>query len=495
MCTNQRRIFNPYTHKSMYVKCGHCPACLQEKAAHRVQRIRNNDSDGYQCFLLSLTYARHNSPYILRSEAYKFSKGEIDRLNIYRDVRYRYKRYSASYDQYCFGVKDTHVLASIDANDDLCSIKGVKDMAHEFDKISVCFYPDLQRFFARLRLNLKRNFNYNEKFSAYCCSEYGSHSHRSHFHVALYIRKADAALFRLAINKSWPFSNLLMFPRAFEEAHRASSYVASYVNSGSNFPQFLKNFFPPKHSYSKGFGCYNKLFSLDSIRRKFERGTLTYFAEKTIDGVPAFCECLIPKYIISRYFPLVKGYGRFDSAAQLEYLAGFVKCAKEFKSGYENLTKECFDKFVERFGFMSRNGYQQHIMQYDAVEIYRIGVRLINALDRFNRHTSDPLDLYSYLQLYQRIWSFYRSECLRLHMQNDKIPLNEKYDNLDYVNDVYLKSNPLPIGFSKDMLIITDPNKFNHVQVQTARFTDSFYEHIKHKNVANVVMSSDCEEF
>ena len=57
----------------------------------------------------------------------------------------------------------------IDYSDDICSILGVKDLAHEFNKIGVCYYPDLQKFFARLRLNLKEIFNYEEKFSAYCC--------------------------------------------------------------------------------------------------------------------------------------------------------------------------------------------------------------------------------------------------------------------------------------------------------------------------------------
>ena len=93
MCINQRRIVNRYTGKSMYVNCGHCPACLQQKAAHRVSRIKFNNSDGFTTYLLTLTYARHNAPYILRDDAYKFSKGQLDSLNVYRDIKYRYKRY------------------------------------------------------------------------------------------------------------------------------------------------------------------------------------------------------------------------------------------------------------------------------------------------------------------------------------------------------------------------------------------------------------------
>ena len=76
----------------MYVKCGVCPSCLTEKAIHRVERIRNNASDGFTTYMLTLTYARNNVPYIKRSEAYDFSKGLISELPIYRDVSYRWVR-------------------------------------------------------------------------------------------------------------------------------------------------------------------------------------------------------------------------------------------------------------------------------------------------------------------------------------------------------------------------------------------------------------------
>ena len=103
----------------MYVNCGHCKSCLQQKASYRVQRIKNNDSDGMQCYMLTLTYARHNSPYIKRDEAYLFSKGELSELNVYRDVVYRWKRVGSDYDMYCSGQKKTVVLGKIDYSDDV----------------------------------------------------------------------------------------------------------------------------------------------------------------------------------------------------------------------------------------------------------------------------------------------------------------------------------------------------------------------------------------
>ena len=55
MCTNQREIKNLYTGHTLYVKCGKCPACLQEKAAHRVSRIKAQDSPNLSTLMVTLT--------------------------------------------------------------------------------------------------------------------------------------------------------------------------------------------------------------------------------------------------------------------------------------------------------------------------------------------------------------------------------------------------------------------------------------------------------
>ena len=98
MCVNQYLTHNIYTGRDLYVKCGKCPACLQEKAAHRLSRIKNTMNDSLECAMLSLTYNRWSAPYIDRQEAYDFSKGRITHLNVYRDTHYRRVRYDSGYD-------------------------------------------------------------------------------------------------------------------------------------------------------------------------------------------------------------------------------------------------------------------------------------------------------------------------------------------------------------------------------------------------------------
>ena len=119
MCTNQREIVNKYTGHKLYVKCGHCPACLQEKAAHRVSRIKAQNSDATETYMLTLTYRNECVPYVRREDAYLFSRNKLglscafpsppdsncnrsvflysQQLPVYRDMDYRWIRATADY--------------------------------------------------------------------------------------------------------------------------------------------------------------------------------------------------------------------------------------------------------------------------------------------------------------------------------------------------------------------------------------------------------------
>ena len=120
MCTNQREITNKYTGHKLYVKCGKCPACLQEKAAHRVSRIKAQNSDATETYMLTLTYRNECVPYVRRDDAYLFAKNQYGlncsfpsvlhdngncsfvvnsmQLPVHRDMDYRWIRGSADYE-------------------------------------------------------------------------------------------------------------------------------------------------------------------------------------------------------------------------------------------------------------------------------------------------------------------------------------------------------------------------------------------------------------
>ena len=85
MCTNCRYIKNKYG-TSILVKCGHCPACLQEKAINRANRIRNTyNNDDFVPLFVTLTYNNHSVPYVNYYDLFDSNKFLNSRCNIYRD--------------------------------------------------------------------------------------------------------------------------------------------------------------------------------------------------------------------------------------------------------------------------------------------------------------------------------------------------------------------------------------------------------------------------
>ena len=141
-----------------------------------------------------------------------------------------------------------------------------------------------------------------------------------------------------------------------------------------------------------------------------------------------------------------------------------------------------------------------HALYLSDEEFHKVKVRLQNAFIRFNSeccaaHLS-PVSFQQWSRMHNKIWRLHASTVLRLHMENGDIPLNEKYDNLDYVRYSYYNlSCSLPSGFSESDLEVTDPNKFKSVISYTTKFENDFYQNIKHRSVSNAVMSIESDEW
>ena len=74
MCTNKRYITNVHGRK-LLVNCGHCPACLQEKANRRAYKIKCHSAPDNVCLFVGLTYTNDFVPY--------FKKSEFSNVDIY----------------------------------------------------------------------------------------------------------------------------------------------------------------------------------------------------------------------------------------------------------------------------------------------------------------------------------------------------------------------------------------------------------------------------
>ena len=487
MCTNQRLIYPRHSKRPMYVKCGHCKACQQEKAAKRVRRINDTKIDALSCLMVTLTYSQGTCPYVLREDAYNFANGDLLYLPVYRDCKIRKVRKVLNFDDYAQVYRRTNKRVLLDEIEfsDIKDLYKTKDLKHEHGKIGVCFYKDYQQFIARLRLNLKRHYKYYGKIFVYACDEYGTRSQRPHFHLLLFIEKSAETFLRSAIIESWPFSNLSRFPRAIERCYKGASYVASYVNQSSNFPNFFKTYFKQKHSYSKGFGLNNSKYTLSYILEKFERGSLKYAYAQNKDGYTRILDVPFPSYVINRFFPKFKGYTTCSPCEILSYMHRICCGDETMIPTYNRIFPNKEVPFLQ---------HDKCCLYGD--EIHKIRVRLLNAWQRYKDNVPDGYDktFYGYCQMHVNIWNLYNATLLRLIHENKEIPLWEKYDNLQDIN-----TNPrlrCALGFGLDFRFgVTNPNDFHSVRQRSRIYTDGFNEHIKHKNVSNAIylLNEDCE--
>lgn len=234
-------------------------------------------------------------------------------------------------------------------------------------------------------------------------------------------------------------------------------------------------YFQTKNSYSKGYGLADSRFSFASILSLYRRGSLSYHRIIKKQGIDRSVTLPIPTYVVNRYFPRFKGSTRFNLSSFLRYAERIVRLDYDKSHhGYETLD-------------ISALAADNKIIYYSTEDIHKICVRLTNAWSRINLLYPEHYigSLLDYLTLYYHVWSLYSATVLRLHMQNEDIPLNEKYDNLENVKCLmeHDKSRCFPVGFSLSDFNVTDPNLFKTVVLRSRNLTESFHENLYKRKV------------
>ena len=457
MCINSRLIYNSYIRKSFRVDCGKCPACLQKKAMRRSTRIKDANRLGFIALFVTLTYRNDFVPFVYKKDI----ESHQNTLSVYRQSNIRKVRLSKNYRiGYKFFRDSYDVLSDIyvDYPDNMYD-KPLKSLTGCNDRVGVLYFPDVQNFIKRLRINLKRRYNYEEKLSIFVCSEYGAKTSRPHFHLLIFIPRYSEQVVRNAIYKSWPFDDYYRKKKCVEVARDAASYVSSYVNSSSNISSFFENrSIRPKHSYSQHFGFGLRQFQLSTILENLDRGIITYDRQIKRDGVISSITLPLPKYVISRYFPKFKGFTRLPVYSLAEYIRNPSRLI-EFR-------KE---------------------LEYTDDDIYLIIVRLRHCYEYF--HDITGLGLFEFSIYYVEIWKLYDAYIIA-HQYDQVCDVGEFgyfYDNInEYLLGVVHSSSLDELHLIN---FIINPNELPYRVSQDYMYSKLFLQYDKSKKVRNTIMS------
>lgn len=312
-CFNPRRIVNKYTHETMYVRCGTCPACMAYKSNVQCSYISNMASHFKYAYFFTLTYSDDFLPRVRVRVAERLGvESEVDAYVLDDDIRHYSKddsfRYSCNFD---YIIRSNRVCVSRQGRERILSqtddpysfmhdfsvseLQNIIVKSHgKFDPVlKRVVYPDISEcddtipvlnpydqnlFFKRLRFHLSKISD--EKICYYLVSEYGPRTFRPHWHGILFFNSDKISqVICEYVHKSW------LYGRADCSLSRGSAagYVASYINSFVALPDFYQfhKEIKPRSYHSKGFGSYSKFPKTASVSEVQQVADILY------DGIVA----------------------------------------------------------------------------------------------------------------------------------------------------------------------------------------------------------------
>lgn len=499
-----KRFYNRWSKAWQYADCGKCPECQQRKANKRTARLKNSQFPGYVDYFVTLTYRNNNIPYIRRSDLY----GNKD-VPIYRDYSCRRCRINGNYQMALKFKKESSPVDYIPFNQlspyltteeirKLPKLKGQGDS----ERISVLYYKDLQNFVKRLRINLQRRFGVSKPIYVFQCSEYGPTTFRGHFHVIVSVPKESMVECEHAICASWPYDSESRKRESCELVRStAASYVSSYVNRSSDFPNILSvRCIRPRHSFSREVGFSNWQFALSEILSKIRKGDLRYDVVRNVNGTRVTSSFLLPKYVLDRYFIRFRGYSRLTYGEMRALLT----------SPESIYTSESY--LIDKLGLYDTERFSFDKSIYDPdFDLIRTLIRTINL--RYQRFISEfeyladdgstvvyglPDNSYSrelFADYYYKVWKVYHSNIYKFQFVDKSThQMLECYYNHEEVHNYKIKTD-IYVCFSSDPSSalhkkLFDPNNFVCNVAYNQKLTDMFNKCLKRRKTTNSSMSA-----
>lgn len=414
-CLSPTRVKNPYTDEVFYTSCGHCVACLNNKASVYTSRVINETKQNKYSFFFTLTYSNRYVPRIIPSvQTYRFANGmEIPKMFVSSNPDY-------------FDGLSYRVAFAKDFNPEKkfimpALVDDVLQLEADDVPITGCLSrSDVQKFIKRLRININRDYGKNETFRYFITSEYGPNTFRPHYHGILFTDSDKIAeSIEQLISKSWPFDN----PRRHKISlvgKGAGKYVASYCNSFVDLPQILLHpSFRPFVLQSKNPLIGYKAENRKTIAKRVASGDFEEF--RVADGDGSIIRDTFPKQVVSKYFnqfPFSFGLSHDDRVLLCKQSTWqrFFNGEKEalplaFRNRlFRSITQEHYEKCCLSRVYGASLGRLLHDFHYEIYRAYRntqINVRYLY------RHYNMPLDYSNYVHLLDSIDTKYFSIQMR----------------------------------------------------------------------------------
>ena len=534
-CFHPRKVTNRYTHETLFVRCGTCPSCLVHRSNIQCALISNMSSHFKYAYFFTLTYSDEFVPRVslevvercdAESEIDAYMSDSDPRHLPYDDSRYQI---AATYlpRSGCFRVHDSGRVRDFSETEDFYQFlhtfsgKEIRDLLvasngrYDFARKCVVFPPidecrnevlvlnpyDQNLFFKRLRKLIAEK--YDEKICYYLVSEYGGRTYRPHWHGILFFN-SDALTSSICelVSKSWSYGRT----DCSLSRGSAAGYVASYINSFVDLPDFFNRHkeIKPRSYHSKGLSV-NSLFSQSSDISKVQSVAASCF-----DGfsVPINGEYVTVKPSRSyerTLFPRISDsvFSNPYSCADL-FFGAFTASNRLIRDGYisidENLSIWQLSKCYAEYYFAVRAGYH-NVSYYDSL-IFKF-IRLETDQIDFDSVTGKIYRFFSAVNRTLRFWNLDRY-VLSQDLKKSLLKLfTASFDywsrkELRFINDFYdyLSAHPETGSFLKSRTVgyclpsKDDESFWNELSSTLFSLKNSvkqrIFQKVKHKNYNDI---------
>lgn len=449
-------------------------------------RINSHKPKDKTCYFITLHYYNDCIPYVRRDDLLRLSslhsQGLVESYTIpvYRD----------SYIQRGFGTsfrvrrtKQIGILEDVDPTLNIQSLPGIKYNANksneyvDYSKVSISFVADWQQFVKRLRVNLQRAFQKVVPIDFFYAPEYGPTTQRFHSHCLIWFPSSlSIGAVKYHILKAWPFCDKSLLYKYIQVARCAAHYVSSYVNCGPDVSPSLLQLAPLKPTHSLGLGFENDVFGFSDFVEKFRQFRCVTFDSICLDsnGVPQRNTVLYPQYVLYRFLPRIKGYGRLSYAS--------------LRNFYLNVEKHC-----RPLRLCNHTVSGIPLYQIDLYDVYGIPIEMtLQEIRGFRKRFEKFLERFSDLgldrsQAFELLYDYYCCRSSYIYKSMFDLTSNNVLDNvLIYFNlpDV-VNGLPAPTvePYLDDVSLEIGCNALKFVFDKSNQLAAKYYENIKYRKL------------
>lgn len=458
ICQHRKRFFNVRTGNFQYTDCGYCDVCITRRNARNYSILVENAPLFKHKLFITLTYSNDFLPK---------AKVIIDHKNKQIYTVPWSKRIGDMFPEGKLISNLSYEEKNIERVNRFISLANHLPLhPYETQLFGIIYYPDVQRFFKRLRINYQRETNKKADFRYFVLAEYGAKYFRPHFHLVLFFDNTnfqewifgrydkDPSYRRKYRLKDWEFG--------FAECERPEgdeqllSYISGYVSSIHRDAYVLsEKKIKQKTRFSNGLSAVSTRdlladrvrylhMSIDDIKnilvKQQDKSVNLFDSAHHFTALFPKCPIITPRNI-NEYFTIFRVFKREQNESIVNFV---IRMMNDVTNWYDN--SYYFRSFYD---YLQRRYEETHpspltdedFIEYD-MKCYNYIISVVRQMFRFVRHyepliTGNFVKDYVFFRKLQNVWDYFEEHRLGVYFATLESLQFPCFSICDDTKDVY----------------------------------------------------------